>query len=309
MSPPALHSRFDLLGLGSVAVDEMLYVDRWPAADEKMRVRHRERRCGGLTGAALLAAAKLGARCAYAGRLGFDAASQFVESAFHDAGIDTTFATRGESCRVVESTVIVAAEGGTRNVFSHSPGGTGADDTAPPPEIIESARVLCVDHHGVAGSIRAAGIARAAGRAVAGDFERADDPRFSELLALVDHLIISSAFIRRFTGGAEPGALWNADRKLVAVTDGGHGCRYITEANGPAVHLPALRVETADTTSCGDVFHGACAVALAEGRDIPDALRFATAAAGLKASRRGGFDAFPTRMEVDEASVASCSQF
>ena len=65
----------DILGFGSVAVDELLYVDAFPPADGKVRVSGRERRCGGLAGVALLAAARLGARCAYAGRLGTDTAS------------------------------------------------------------------------------------------------------------------------------------------------------------------------------------------------------------------------------------------
>ncbi|MEO8350370.1 MAG: PfkB family carbohydrate kinase [Chthoniobacteraceae bacterium] len=296
---------FDVLGLGSVAVDEMLYVDAWPAPDEKLRVQHRERRCGGLTGVALLAAAKLGARCAYAGRLGYDPASQFIEETFHAAGIDTAHTTRGEDCRVVQSTIIVATRTATRNVFSHSPGGTGADEAAPPAEVIEAARVLCVDHHGIAGSIRAARIARAAGRAVVADFERWDDPRFAELFASIDHVILSLGFAQRLTRCADApsavNAIWTAERKLAAVTDGAHGCWFRTESDARVRHQPALPIEAVDTTSCGDVFHGAYAAALAEDRSIDDALRFATVAASLKAGRRGGSDALPTREEIAAA--------
>ncbi len=296
---------FDVLGLGSVAVDEMLYVEAWPAPDEKLRVSHRERRCGGLTGVALLTAAKLGARCAYAGRLGLDPASHFVESTFHAAGIDTTHATRGADCCVVQSTIIVATGTGTRNVFSHSPGGTGADDAAPPPEMIESARVLLVDHHGIAGSVRAARIARAADRVVVADFERADDPHFRDLLALVDHLILSADFARRIAGcpntPSAVSALWTAERKIVVITDGARGCLFRAGSDTRVWHQPALPVSAVDTASCGDVFHGACATALAEPQTIADALRFATVAAGLKAGRRGGSDALPTREEVSAA--------
>jgi sugar/nucleoside kinase (ribokinase family) len=47
-------------------------------------------------------------------------------------------------------------------------------------------------------------------------------------------------------------------------------------------------VKAIDTLGAGDVFHGAFALALAEGRDVAAALRFATAAAGLKCTRLGG---------------------
>ena len=63
---------YDVLGLGSVAVDDLLYVPHYPPADAKLQVRRRERQCGGLTATALVAAARLGARCAYAGVLGED---------------------------------------------------------------------------------------------------------------------------------------------------------------------------------------------------------------------------------------------
>jgi hypothetical protein len=44
MSPrdlqPAPPVKFDVLGLGAVAVDDLLYVDEYPPADRKVRVTH-----------------------------------------------------------------------------------------------------------------------------------------------------------------------------------------------------------------------------------------------------------------------------
>ncbi len=48
-----------------------------------------------------------------------------------------------------------------------------------------------------------------------------------------------------------------------------------------------------------DVFHGAFALAIAEGQLIQDALRFAAAAAALKCTRHGGASASPQRAEVE----------
>jgi len=300
--------QFDLLGLGSVAVDELLYVEAFPPPDAKVRVSARETRCGGLIGVALFAAARLGARCAYAGRLGTDPPSLRIESAFAEAAIDTTHAARSPEHHVVESTIVVATSTGTRNVFSNWPGNTGAHDTLPDAELIGRARGLLIDHHGVAGSIRAARIAREAGVAVIADFERDDDPRFRELLALPDHLILSEPFALRITGADSAHAaahqLWNADRAAVVVTCGKEGCWFVA-SGGELAHFPAMHVATVDTTSCGDVFHGAYATALAEGLPLEKRLRFATIGAGLKATRRGGVGALPTREEVDRHSLGS----
>jgi sulfofructose kinase len=64
-------------------------------------------------------------------------------------------------------------------------------------------------------------------------------------------------------------------------------------------HVPACPVETVDTLAAGDVFHGAMALALAEGRSEPEAMRFASAAAALKCRRFGGGSVSPTRHEVE----------
>ena len=40
---------FDILGFGYVSVDDMIYVDTFPAPDAKAPVRRAERHCGGLT--------------------------------------------------------------------------------------------------------------------------------------------------------------------------------------------------------------------------------------------------------------------
>ena len=65
------------------------------------------------------------------------------------------------------------------------------------------------------------------------------------------------------------------------------------------VHVPAFPVTVVDTTAAGDAFNGALAVALAEGRPLAGAVRFANAAAGLACTRRGAQNSLPIRTQVD----------
>lgn len=143
------------------------------------------------------------------------------------------------------------------------------------------------------GTIRAVRIARESGVGVVADLERDPGPPFDELLTLVDHLIISARFARELTGMDEPAQagekLLTHDRQAVVVTCGAAGCWYLGGASGEgARHCPAFPVEVVDTTGCGDVFHGAYASALARGENLPQRVVFASAAAALKATRRGG---------------------
>ena len=65
-----------------------------------------------------------------------------------------------------------------------------------------------------------------------------------------------------------------------------------------SVDLPAPRVAARDTTGCGDVFHGAYAMALARGMNLVDRLRWASATAALKATQHGGQAGIPDAAEV-----------
>jgi ribokinase len=78
---------------------------------------------------------------------------------------------------------------------------------------------------------------------------------------------------------------------------GGHGA-FLSSA-GAHRHFAALRVDAVDATAAGDTFNGALAVALAEGRDVGDAIAFANTAAALSVTRVGAQASIPSRAEVD----------
>ena len=298
--PPSM--TFDVLGLGAVALDEFLYVDAYPAPDTKVRARESRVQCGGLTGNALVTAARMGARCAYAGRLGTSAAAKAIEEGFAGEGVDTRHASRRAEDGVVTSTIIVGTEGNTRNVFSRRNGITGARESEPSADVVESARVLFLDHHAGPGGVRAGRIAAAAGIPIVADFERQDAPCLDELLELTGHLIVPAHFACAITGASSPSdailQLATSAREVTVVTNGAEGFWWV-EKGGQPNHVPAFVVEVADTACCGDVFHGAYAAALAEGVPLRARLRFASAAAALKATRIGGQQSIPRRGEVD----------
>jgi sulfofructose kinase len=86
---------------------------------------------------------------------------------------------------------------------------------------------------------------------------------------------------------------------FLAATRGPRGTIWLNQ-DGALRETPAFPVQAVDTLGAGDVFHGAFTIRLAEGCDIPEALRFAAAAAALKCTRHGGGQAAPQRFEVEE---------
>jgi ribokinase len=55
----------------------------------------------------------------------------------------------------------------------------------------------------------------------------------------------------------------------------------------------------AETTGAGDAFNGGFTVALCEGREVIDAMRFGAATAGISVTRPGTAGSMPARAEID----------
>lgn len=294
----------DIIGVGSVAVDDLLYVADYPPPDAKVRVLRRERQCGGLTGTALVAAARAGASSAFAGVVGTDELSDVVAQQFERVGVSTRWMARDPAARVIHSVIVVEQQHQTRTIFYDLEGALGVLPQWPPEAAILSARALFIDHLDCARSLRAARLARRAGIPVIADFEYVSAPAFEELLSLVDHLILPAGFAAQLSGQADPAAaacaLWHDRRAIVAVTCGAAGAWWV-QGGTPVVarYQPAFAVHAIDTTGCGDVFHGAYAAALLHGLAPAERIRFAAAAAALKAMVPGAQVGIPTRADIE----------
>lgn len=296
-------AKWDILGFGAVAVDDLLYLDAYPAAGSKVQVREERREGGGLAGTALVAAARLGARAAYAGVLGDDELSRFTLAQLERSGVDCSAVLRQLGARPRHAVIIVDGSTGGRTVLS-----SRAGVVPPPPEmaaadLVAACRVLFVDHTVADFALTTVPLAQRLGVPVVADLERVT-PEVMALSELIDHLVVGLGFARQVTGCTSPAemvqALSGPGRAACVVTAGEQGCWYVDRQRGGEVrHQPALRVEAMDTTGCGDVFHGAYAAMIARGEPVARAVAVATVAAGLKATQPGGRQGIP-----DWATVA-----
>lgn len=104
----------------------------------------------------------------------------------------------------------------------------------------------------------------------------ADDPRSSRELA---------------------GELRRRGVRNVVVTLGRSGALILTDDLD--IMVPAVPVAVVDTTGAGDAFNSGFAVALAEGRDIVDAVRFGVVCGGIACTRLGVIPGLPERAQAD----------
>ena len=98
------------------------------------------------------------------------------------------------------------------------------------------------------------------------------------------------------------GALLARGVRHVIITMGARGALVAGPDLGQLI--PAFKVKPVDTTGAGDVFNGALALGLAEGRSLLEAARFASAAAAISVTRMGAQTSAPTRKEIEQLLAA-----
>jgi len=301
----AAQKPFDVVGIGCCAVDMLAIVDPFPQPDQKVQVQDLTQQGGGLVSTGLVAVARLGGKARYLGKLGDSELADYARHEFQREGVDISGVLTEPGKSVLFSYVVVTPSTGTRTIFvamKQKPEYRAADLKR---EEVLSGRFLFVDGFEMEAALQAARWATADGIKVVMDaefvFEQTD-----ELVALSDYIIASLDFAQLKTQEREPRAAARAlyrqqkdlkPDKVVIVTAGTRGS-FGVSADGE-FHQPAFVVEVVDTTGAGDVYHGAFIYALAQGWDVRQCARFASAVAALKCRKLGGRAGIPTRREVD----------
>jgi sulfofructose kinase len=283
---------------GVAVLDRIYLFDALPLAPGKHIATGYRENGGGMAANAAVAIAALGGAAAWCGRLGDDATGRTLLAMLQRCGVSTEGASITPGGQSPSSAVSLDPQG-ERLLAVHL--GAGLPEDAPiPPSALDGAGAVLADPRWVGGAERLFALAARRGLPRVLDADVAPPHILRRLAPQAGHVIFSERGLADFSGVADPEtALAQAARDLdaiVAVTLGARGSLWWRD--GRAIALPAPAVAARDTTGCGDVFHGAYALALAERSPVEDAARFATAAAALKATRGNGWDGMPRRAEV-----------
>ncbi|MEX0959358.1 MAG: PfkB family carbohydrate kinase [Burkholderiales bacterium] len=292
--------------VGHAALDRIFAVDSWPDHSAKIAASRYEESGGGMMANAAVAISRLGGEVALCGPLGEDAVGPVIRAQLQAEGVNVDALRSFPGMTSSHSAVLVDARGerlviGYRGSALHAPA-----DWLPldPPA---SAAAVLVDVRWPQGAEAALRAARDANVPAILDGEVAPAGLLDSLSAIADHVVFSERGLAECSGLDVEGGLRRVLAKgarVAAVTRGAAGVFWV-EGDAPHElrHCPAFDVTVVDTLAAGDVFHGAYALAIAEGRRTGDAMRFASAAAAIKCSRPGGRGGAPTRSEVEAVLV------
>lgn len=304
---------------GSLNMDFVVRVARLPAPGETALGSDFQMIPGGKGANQACAAGRLGDSnivTHMAGRVGYDLFADHLKASLSAAGVDVSFvcgtkaAPTGVAFIWVDSagqnSIIVAS--GANHVISEA----DVDGFSP---VFAGARFALFQLESplaaVASAIR---LARGSGAKTILDPAPAQ-PLPPELLSQVDiftpneseaAMLLNEQAVRISPESAHGVAerLLSMGPRAVVLKLGDRGCFYADASR--QFHVPAFPVRAVDSTAAGDIFNAALAVALSEGRELRDALRFANASAALSTTRAGAQSSVPRRSEVDEF-LKSCA--
>ncbi|HUA49405.1 MAG TPA: ribokinase [Solirubrobacteraceae bacterium] len=261
--------------VGSANIDHVARCERLPRPGETVTDAEFKRVPGGKGANQAVAAARLGARVRFVGRVGRD---ELVLRSLERDGVDVTGVKRDDGETGV-ALILVDAMG--ENVIVVAP---GANRRLKPEDVDvgDADAVIC--------QLEIPLEAVQAARAQASFFcLNAAPARHVNPRELEPDLLVVNRYEYEQVGET---------RGLVALTLGPEGAVLIDGGQEVALARPP-KITAVDGTAAGDAFCAALVVSLLEGRDRADALQRACAAGALAASRAGAQPSLPTAEEVD----------
>lgn len=279
---------FDVLVVGSANLDLVATVDRMPGPGETVPGSSYQEYPGGKGLNQAVAAARAGARTAFVGAVGRDAAGDVLLDVMDGDDIDTDGV---EQVDAPSGRALIAVSSSGENLIVVV---AGANDTVHATDTPEAAVVLSQLEVPLAAIERAFRAARERGAlTVLNPAPVKDLP--DSVLALCDVLTPNEHEVE-LLGGVD--RLRSFGARAVVVTRGSAGADLHT-AEG-VTHVDAFPVTPVDTTGAGDCFSGALCARLAAGDSFRDAMRFAAAAAALSTTSAGAVPSLPRHAAIVE---------
>lgn len=296
----------EVVVVGSVNLDVVMKVRRFPAVGETITGATVLDALGGKGSNQAVAAARLGASVSMIACLGEDAAGRAAVAALREEAIDVTACRTTAAWPTGRAAILVDEEG--RNSIVVADGSNAAlssEDIARAEKAIAAAAVVVCQMEIPLETVDAA-LRQARSAGAVSVLNTAPALPIEALTSPPDILVANRVEAEALSGIEGRATVELADALLrrygsqtVVITDGEHGA--VARHGDQVLTASALPVDVKDTTGAGDGFVGGLAASLAGGMTMESALARACAVGSLATERPGAMPSLPRAAEVDAA--------
>ncbi len=297
---------------GSVNMDLVVRTPRLPAPGESLPGHEFFTAPGGKGANQAVAAARLNVPTRLVARVGGDSFGPQLRQNLSNAGVDISavFTDAGTSSGVA----LIAVDDTAQNaiIFVHGANGrVDHSDVERLEPVLSGAKVLLLQLEvPLKASLAAARLARQQGLTVILDPAPARElpPEFYQIVDIITPNEVEAGQLVGFPVKTAQEAnraahvLLERGVKTAVIKLGAQGVAYASQAeNGQIIEafVPAFKVAAVDTVAAGDAFNGGLAVALVEGKPLPQAIQWGAAAGALSATKPGAQPSMPGRAEFE----------
>lgn len=296
---------FQVYGLGQCALDYIGKIDAYPPPDVKCEFSDMVIHGGGPVATALVALARWGLSCAFAGVLGDDLFGAMIKASLDGEGIDTSSVLVRKGCESQFAFIVAEPGLGRRTTFWRRPTGPPLIPEEIDYSIICQAKVVHTDGLFPEAALAACKAAKKAGVQVVVDAGSLREGML-ELAGLSDYYLASETFAKALVGDDKAldacYKLAELGPRVAGVTLGAKG--YVALADGRIIERPAYQVEAIDTTGCGDLFHAGFSYGVVQGWDVEKSLDLGAWSAAMVSRKLGGRASIPSLEEFVEKGYA-----
>lgn len=296
--------------VGSYNVGLTMGVPRFPVGGETIIGQEFAEGPGGKGSNQAIAAARLGAESSFVGKVGLDRYGEQAVEFWESEDVDTTHVTRTAETHTGVAFIIVNEDG--ENEITVAPGANNALDS----KEIQTASDIIIDSNCLLTQLEIPDEPLIAAAEVASDAAIPVILNPAPARELPSSLLENTTYLTPnesealILTGRDPDAHISHEQlarelielgvETVVMTQGEAGALLVTDEKLISIDAPSVSV--ADTTGAGDAFNGAFAVALAEGKPLEDAVRFACRAGALEVTKKEVIPGLPYRDAVEEMS-------
>ncbi|MGZ2487737.1 sugar/nucleoside kinase (ribokinase family) [Rhizobium pisi] len=294
-----------VLCVGAAVLDTLFRVRSLPTGQGKILPYDMLQVAEGMASSAAFAVARLGGHASLWGAVGDDATGDRIMTELGKSGIDTGGMLRADGARSAVSTILIDDRGERLIVPFYD---TRLHDTVSPVAArdVSSFDAVLVDVRWPKLALATLLAAKEAGKPAILDGDVAGDGVIEMLAPAASHIVFSQPAAERLAGATDlteiVGRLKRKyEQAFISVTSGENGSYWFNDTTSEIRHLTAPEVNAVDTLAAGDIFHGAFALATAEGMPIEETMRLSSMAAALKCQVFGGRIGAPSRADVCDA--------